>query len=112
MGKIGQLAFGVAGGFIGGLFTAGAFAPLGFSIGASIGGAVFGDKPAAPSFDPKQLGSQLSDYGVPIARVYGGILTNGARGGLRKSVNLIDCPEDGGITRVAAGGGGGGGGTG
>ena len=74
MGKAAPLAFGVAGGFIGGLFTAGSFSGIGFSIGAAIGGGLFPEtaktpRRQAPSVDGVSLPFFGAEYYGTVSQV-------------------------------------------
>ena len=111
MGKLGPTlgvaAFSVAGGFIGGLFTAGSFSGVGASIGTMIGGMLFAQpqppghssvsdlkvQRAEPSFLPIVCGGDIDDPLRPGDKLPGGVWLPGL---------IIATAPDGGITTVPA----------
>jgi hypothetical protein len=82
----------VAGGFIGGLFTSGAWSGLGASLGLSLGMAFFGPQPNGPQ--PQQIeGLRVAgvDYGGYVGDFYGVVRTAGT---------WIDASPGGGVVSV------------
>ena len=102
-----QLAFGVAGGLIGGLFTAGTFSATGFAIGSALG---------APKQKSKvaDLKTQVAETGTVLPDLCGGDISDPLHpgqtleGGVKLAGVVIDCGPYGGIEKVHHDSGGGG----
>lgn len=89
--QLGQLAFGGIGAMFGGQF--------GFSIGMTIGGMLFGQKPPKSKLQKLRLSTTQPGSMLPLA--YGGIFPGETRGGVRSSGIFIDCSPDGGIVSTS-----------
>ena len=95
--EFGTLAFGVIGGFVGGLFTAGSFSSLGASVGVALGGALFGAAPAGSGARADFSFENSSRYGFFIPQFAGKV---GNVGGNTIAVGKDKSGHDAGVIRV------------
>jgi hypothetical protein len=90
IGAVAPLLLGIAGGFIGGLFTAGAFSSVGLAVGLTLGNAFFGPKPPGPG--------PLEELRFP--RVTAGGYRPDFYGRCQTTGTWIDAPDDGAVRIV------------